>query len=193
MMLLCSEVYADNCQKIDNEAVGDAVKTFKLTNDEMLTIETYGCVTGTGNSAIPYSTFHWPFSKKNQPIQKGIYFDKNKPDASGIVGQSIELMNNNTIVIDEMAERGGVLNLLHWNHNKQLIAYKFDYVGGDDDGLCVSATGKDLINVQRCSYDGKKTKNFGEVLKLKISKDKISVTNPKVLPTFTDWRKMPKP
>lgn len=192
LLLGSSSLFADDCKRIDPEYFDETIKTMTMANNELLTIESYQCPINRHNYPFFYTTFHWKFTKNNKIIESGIYFDKNKEENSGIVGQSIERVSSSTIVIDESSERGGNLHLLHWSPNKTLISYKLSYTGHDEDGVCVSSK-EDTINIQRCywNFNVKKTRYYGDILKLKITNNTFKVMNPKLLKTFTDWDFLP--
>lgn len=162
-------------------------KILKITKDENFSIKNFNC--SLNNSSI--SAFAWQWKKSNHTIASGIF--KTTEDTSGMVGSDFEWLSNQTLVINEMSERGGTYNLINFSNKHKPIILSFDYGSGDDDGLCAKALTKDSIAVQRCYWQDNKTKYFGDVLKIKIGSTKMSVINPKIFETFTNWDKMPRP
>ncbi|WP_227549045.1 hypothetical protein [Acinetobacter bereziniae] len=156
--------------KLSNECTQDdsdifTAQTYQLGSTKV-GLKSYSCQTKKQNKEQYYSAYGLQFNSK-----KSVYFVDHSVDAIGYVGGKSEKVDANTIVFDNMYERGGDL-IIVWMQDLQHIHHlKVHYMASDEGGVKLYSR-NNQIYIQKIvlkELDGDKPiyKNVGNPITLK--------------------------
>ena len=176
-------------------AEGATTDNIKINTETKLVVQSFNCTKtyttaegGTWNGIYLSFLLSWHTASGKQ--DEFFFSDPGEDDTTGITDILFSKVDAQNFVINEAAERGGILFFVHRKGLGNYAFLRLPYTSGDEDGLCFAKSKADQIAVRRCYWDEKKQRSqfFGKhTLKINIQDNGLKIANPTELKYFDNW------